>query len=103
MGMPGMNGIGDVESKQDISFVFSHFAAFEERACPILGRFDREAPVRDRWNGRASFQERERYGALAWLPPVLGFHLLLLLLNVVRLMDLAADSPFRRASKSVAR
>lgn len=33
------------------------------------------------------------YGGLAWLPPVLGLHLLLLPLNVVRLIELTKEAP----------
>jgi hypothetical protein len=33
------------------------------------------------------------YGALVWLPPVLGLHLLLLPLNAVRLMQLSKTTP----------
>ena len=33
------------------------------------------------------------YGALAWLPPVLGLHLLLLPLNAIRLMRMSKTAP----------
>jgi len=38
------------------------------------------------------------YGALAWLPPVLGLHLLLLPLNVLRLKELQSSGTDRNQS-----
>ena len=37
------------------------------------------------------------YGGLAWLPPVLGLHLLLLPLNVVRLIEFTKATPERNS------
>ena len=37
------------------------------------------------------------YGGLAWLPPVLGLHLLLLPLNVVRLIEFTKTTPERNS------
>ena len=40
------------------------------------------------------------YGALVWLPPVLGLHLLLLLLNTVRLMGMPRGGARRRSARA---
>ena len=37
------------------------------------------------------------YGALAWLPPVLGLHLLLLPLNILRLREIITTQPALRS------
>ena len=37
------------------------------------------------------------YGALAWLPPVLGLHLLLLPLNILRLWEIITTQPALRS------
>jgi hypothetical protein len=43
------------------------------------------------------------YGALVWLPPVLGLHLLLLPLNAVRLMQMSRTAAARRTPEASAR
>ena len=43
------------------------------------------------------------YGALVWLPPVLGLHLLLLPLNALRLMQMSATAPRTEHRKASAR
>jgi hypothetical protein len=40
------------------------------------------------------------YGTLVWLPPVLGLHLLLLPLNILRLNEAIASSPRQTDSAS---
>ena len=38
------------------------------------------------------------YGAIAWLPPVLGLHLLLLPLNILRLREIITTQPALRSA-----
>jgi hypothetical protein len=39
------------------------------------------------------------YGTIAWLPPVLGLHLLLLPINVLRLREILCDQPVRSVGR----